>query len=96
MDQAIKDIAGANPQVNYTKSGKTVYTNKLTGDSVIYDNAGNYFRVEAANGGYLDKSGNVIPNNVPLIKPSKTTQTGVSGDVRNGLTHFKNTDSIKK
>lgn len=96
LDQAINDIAGPNPQIKYTQSGKTVYTNPVTGDSVVYDNAGNYFRVEGANGQYLDKSGNQIPNNVPLIKPNKTSQTGVSSDLRNGLTHFNNVDSVKK
>ncbi|WP_345810947.1 hemagglutinin repeat-containing protein [Paraburkholderia sp. PREW-6R] len=96
LDQAVNEIAGPNPQVKYTQSGKTVYTNPVTGDSVVYDNAGNYFRVEGANGQYLDKSGNQIPNNVPLIKPNKTTQTGMSSGIRNGLTHFNNVDPVKK
>ncbi|WP_233833531.1 hypothetical protein [Paraburkholderia sp. ZP32-5] len=96
LDQAVNEIAGPNPQVKYTQSGKTVYTNPVIGESVIYDNAGNYFRVEGANGQYLDKSGNQIPNNVPLIKPNKTTQTGMSSDIRNSLTHLNNVDPVKK
>ncbi|WP_230849260.1 hemagglutinin repeat-containing protein, partial [Ralstonia solanacearum] len=36
-------IAGENPVVTYTASGKTLYTNPVTGRQVVYDNAGNYF-----------------------------------------------------
>lgn len=81
--------------MTYTESGKTIYTNPATDTSVVYDNAGNYYRVQNAAGQYLDQSGNVIPNNVPLIGQSKTTQTGVPSGVRNGLTHFNNTDPTK-
>lgn len=95
LSQTVENIAGSNPQVTYTTSGKTIYTNPTTGASVVYDNAGNYYRVQNAAGQYLDQSGNPMPNNVPLIGPNKTTQTGVPSGVRNGLTHFNNTDPGK-
>lgn len=95
LEGTVAKIAGPNPQIKYTSTGKTVYTNPETGNSVVYDNAGNYFRVENASGQYLDKSGNVIPNNVPLIKPNKTSQTGVPAGIRNGLTHYNNSDLPK-
>lgn len=69
--------------------------NPTTGVSVVYDNAGNYYRVQNAVGQYLDQGGNAIPNNVPLIGESKTTQTGIPSSLRNALTHFKNIDVIK-
>jgi hypothetical protein len=95
LSETVHRIVGPNPEITYTASGKTVYTNPTTNMTVVYDNAGNYYRVQNAVGQYLDKSGNVIPNNVPLIGPNKTTQTGVPKDIRQGLTHFTNTDPIK-
>jgi hypothetical protein len=60
---------------------------------VVYDNAGQYLRVEntAATGPlrFTDQFGKPIPANVPLFKPSGISQTGVPADVRNALTHFK-------
>ncbi|WP_321818205.1 MULTISPECIES: hypothetical protein [unclassified Paraburkholderia] len=52
-------------------------------------------RIAQLSGQYLDQSGNLIPNNVPLVGPNKATQTGVASGVRNGLTHFSNTDPVK-
>lgn len=95
LNETVESIAGSNPAITYTVSGKTIYTNSTTGASVVYDNAGNYYRVRNAAGQYLDQSGNAIPNNVPLVGPNKTTQTGVPRDVRNALTHFNNTDPVK-
>lgn len=95
LSETVQNIVGSNPDVTYTTSGKTIYTNPNTGMSVVYDNAGNYYRVQNGAGQYLDQSGNVIPNNVPLISPNKTTQTGVPSGVRNGLTHFNNTDPLR-
>ncbi|WP_233437042.1 hemagglutinin repeat-containing protein [Achromobacter xylosoxidans] len=95
LSKTVNNIAGPNPKVTYTTSGKTIYTNPITGMSVVYDNAGNYYRVQNAAGQYLDQSGNQIPNNVPLVGPNKTTQAGVPSGVRNGLTHFNNTDPSK-
>lgn len=89
-------IAGDSSVVTYTNSGKTLYTNPATGKQVVYDNAGNYFRVEdtTVTGPlrYTDQFGKPIPNNVPLIKPNGVSQTGIPSDVRKALTHFTNTD----
>ncbi|MEJ8800270.1 VENN motif pre-toxin domain-containing protein, partial [Trinickia caryophylli] len=95
LSATVQNIVGSNPDVTYTTSGKTIYTNPATGMSVVYDNAGNYYRVQNGAGQYLDQSGNAVPNNVPLIGPNRTTQTGVPSGVRNGLTHFNNTDPVK-
>lgn len=95
LSDTVRNIVGSSPDVTYTTSGKTIYTNPTTGMAVVYDNAGNYYRVQNGAGQYLDQSGNAIPNNVPLIGPNKTTQTGVPSGVRNGLTHFNNTDPGK-
>ena len=67
LSETIENIAGPNQVVSNTNSGKTIYTNPSTGISVVYDSAGNYYRVQSATGQYLDRSGNPIPNNVPLI-----------------------------
>ncbi|GKS77164.1 hypothetical protein AVME950_19730 [Acidovorax sp. SUPP950] len=95
LNDTISLIGGDKPTISYTTSGKTIYANPSTGLQVVYDNAGNYFRVENTNVigplRYTDQFGNPIPANVPLVKPSGTTQTGVPSDVRNGLTHFTNT-----
>lgn len=45
LQGTIARIAGDNPVVTYTASGKTLYTNPVTGQRVVYDNAGNCFRV---------------------------------------------------
>jgi hypothetical protein len=95
LREAIRNFAGSKPRVNYTDNGKTVYTTPITGASVTYDNAGNYFRIQNGKGQYLDQNGNLIPPNVSVIGPRRTTETGVPKDVRNGLTHFKNIDPIK-
>jgi filamentous hemagglutinin len=95
LSETIENIAGPNPVVSNTNSGKTVYTNPTTGTSVVYDNAGNYYRVQSATGQYLDQSGNLIPNNVPLIGSNKTTQTGIPSGIRQGLTHYNNSDPVK-
>ncbi len=96
LSETVRNIAGDNPVTTYTASGKTVYTNPSNGMQVVYDNTGNYFRVEdtTVTGPlrYTDQFGKPIPANVPLIKQSGTTQTGVPSDVRNALTHFTNTD----
>lgn len=59
---------------------------------MVHDTAGNYFRVRNSAGQYVDEFGKSIPNNVPLIRPDKITQTGVPKDVRQALTHFNNAD----
>ena len=92
----IRRIAGDNPVVEYTTSGKTIYRNPQTGLQVVYDNAGKYFRVENSAGSgtaqFVDQFGKPIPDNVPLAKPDSVTQTGVPKNVRNALTHFLDAD----
>jgi len=96
LRDTVRRFAGDNPVVQTTASGKTIYKNGQTGIQVVYDNAGNYFRIENTKASgvnrYLDLNGNPIPANVPLIKPGRTTQTGVPSDVRDSVTHFLNTD----
>jgi hypothetical protein len=96
LNDTVSLIAGENPVVSYTTSGKTIYANPNTSLQVVFDNAGNYLRVEntSITGPlrYTDQFGKSIPANVPLVKPSGTTQIGVPSDVRNALTHFSNTD----
>ncbi len=93
LSETVAQITGPNPKISYTDSGKTVYTNPDTGKSVVYDNAGNYYRVQDASGQYLDKSGNPLPNNVPVVGQNKTTQTGIPSSLRQALTHYQNTDA---
>ncbi|WP_323144389.1 hemagglutinin repeat-containing protein [Massilia phyllosphaerae] len=89
-------IAGENPIISYTESGKTLYRNPESGLQVVYDNAGRYFRVEDTNVNgplrYTDQFGQPIPNNVPLLNKRGTSQTGVPSDVRKALTHFTDSD----
>ena len=94
----IARIAGPRPDITHTESGKTIYRNPSTGLQVVYDNAGRYFRVEdtgAAGTGaaqYVDQFGKPIPGNVPEFKSSRTRRTGIPPEVREALTHFKDTD----
>ncbi|HVE84138.1 MAG TPA: hypothetical protein VND93_14875 [Myxococcales bacterium] len=98
LRETIERIAGPRPVVTTTASGKTIYANPSTGLQVVYDRAGNYFRIEnpAANGPtrYLDQFGKPIPPNTPVVGPKGTTMTGVPADVRNALTHFLNSDPL--
>ncbi|MBN3751330.1 hypothetical protein G3N95_00130 [Paraburkholderia sp. Tr-20389] len=82
LSDTVEKIAGPNAQVSYTDSGKTIYTNPVNGLSVVYDNTGNYYRVTNSAGQYVDQNGNPLPNNVPLVGPNKTTQTGVPSGIR--------------
>lgn len=97
LKETVKRIAGDNPIIQKTKSGKILYRNPQSGLQVVYDQPGNYFRVENPNATavaarYLDQFGKEIPANVSVIRPRGTTQTGVPQDVRQVLTHFRNTD----
>jgi hypothetical protein len=89
-------VAGEKPIVTYTTSGKTLYKNPATGKQVVYDNAGNYFRVEdtTITGPlrYTDQFGKPIPNNVVIVREGGYSQTGIPSDIRRALTHFSNTD----
>ncbi|PWG77924.1 hypothetical protein DDR33_24960 [Pararcticibacter amylolyticus] len=71
---------------------KTIYVNGETGVQVVYDNSGNYFRIQNTNltgkRQYLDMNGGV-PNN----KTVNGRQMGRSQAEYNEITHFKNTDN---
>jgi hypothetical protein len=80
------------PGVKGTISGqKTIYTNPETGIQVVFDNAGDYFRIQNTNltgkRSYLDLNGNV-PNN----KIINGKQLGRSQAEYNQVTHFSNSD----
>lgn len=96
LQDAVDRIAGENPIPEQTGSGKMTFTNPNTGLRVVYDIAGDYFRVEnpagRGPGQYLDQFGAPVPTNVPLVKPGGSTQTGVPPGVRKALTHFSNSD----
>ncbi|MBV9496455.1 MAG: hypothetical protein JOZ54_19570 [Acidobacteria bacterium] len=94
LDDAVDQVAGGARKaiVTTTGSGKVIYTNPANGNSVVYDPVGDYFRVQSPTGEMLDNAGYSIPANVSLIKGSKTVQTGVPPNVREGLTHFVNGD----
>jgi hypothetical protein len=74
-----------------TAKGKTIYNNSETGVQVVYDNNGNYFRIEDTNlsgkRNYLDMNGNV-PNN----KTVNGKAAGRSQSEYNQVTHFNNID----
>jgi hypothetical protein len=96
----VRIVAGDAPEV-VLRGAKTIYRNPQTGLQVVYDVAGNYFRVHnpAVKGvlEYLDAAGNEIPANVPLLRGSGGyTLTGVSKDVRQALTHFTNSDPLPR
>ena len=92
LKETIKRIAGDNPTIKTTTTGKVRYINPNNGTEVVYDTTGNYFRVRSSAGQYVGEFGKAIPDNVPIIKAGKTTQTGVPKDVRKALTHFNNAD----
>lgn len=96
LRETIARIAGPNPVVSAQENGKILYSNPQTGVRVVYDRAGNYFRVEdpriTSNLRYLDQHGRPIPANTPILGPGGTTMTGVPTAVRNSLTHFINSD----
>ncbi|MCP4180773.1 MAG: hypothetical protein GY756_23685, partial [bacterium] len=96
LDETIARIAGNNPIVSTTTSGKTLYRNPTNGMQVVHDNAANYFRVQNLNAtgkaSYTTIYGNALPNNVKLIKSTKTTQTGLTKDIWQAMTHFANID----
>jgi hypothetical protein len=80
------------PGVKGTIRGqKTIYTDPKTGIQVVFDNAGDYFRIQNTNltgkRSYLDLNGNV-PNN----KIINGKQLGRSQAEYNQVTHFSNTD----
>ena len=67
LDDAIKKFAPNSTPVE-TSTGNLVYSNNNTGINVVYDKAGNYFRIEntniAGSRRYLDLNGNTLYNKV--------------------------------
>jgi uncharacterized protein YukE len=101
LRDTVRTIAGDAPVV--AKGGaKTVYRNPKTGLQVVYDVGGNYFRVQnraqsGSIGEYLDETGNIIPANLPVLRAGGGyTLQGVPRSVRQGLTHFMNTDTLTR
>lgn len=74
-----------------TSTGKTIYNNRKTGIQVVYDDAGNYFRIENVNltgkRRYLDLEGNVPNNKVVDGKASGRSQAEYNQE-----THFNDID----
>ena len=101
LSGSIAEMAGENPVVTYTTTGKQIISNPKTAIDIVHDPAGNYFRVISkydtgeSDHHYLSQYGNPIPNTVPVIKPNRTVQSGIEKGVRRSLTHFQNTDVAK-
>jgi len=96
LDETVSRIAGSSPDIS-TVLGKIIYANPLTNLRVVYDVAGDYFRIQnpAASGvlEYLDLSGGVIPANVPVLRAAGGyAYSGIPAEVREALTHFLNSD----
>jgi UDP-2,3-diacylglucosamine pyrophosphatase LpxH len=91
LSNTIEEIAPDSEPVN-TETGKTIYRNNKTGQQVVYDNEGDYFRIEDTNlpgkRVYTDINGKPIPNN----KVVNGKQVGISKSEYNAMTHFNNID----
>ena len=78
----------------YTDTGKIIFRNESTGIEVVYDIAGNYYRIIDTNlsgrRNALDINGNRVPNNV---QSENGTQRGMTQGEYNAHTHFNNLDS---
>jgi hypothetical protein len=74
-----------------TPSGKTIYSNDQTGKQVVYDKAGNYYRVEDTNINgkrrYVGTDGTDVSK-----KMVNEVQWDLSKDEYQQATHFNNTD----
>ncbi len=88
LDDAIQKFAPNSTPVE-TSIGKLIYGNSETGINVVYDKAGNYFRIENINISgsrrYLDLNGNTLYNKVV---DGKTM--GIPKGEYQQLTHFNN------
>jgi hypothetical protein len=92
--ETIEKVAGKNPIIEYTRSGKTTYTNPTTKAQVVYDNAGRYFRVFDAKGKPAYADGTSMGQNMPILNP-KTGLMKSAGVKKNELqpfTHFADMD----
>ncbi|MBW8687012.1 DUF6443 domain-containing protein [Chitinophaga rhizophila] len=91
LKEAIEKFAPGAEGVAGEFGGKTLYLNQETGIQIVYDNSGNYFRVQntkiSGERVYLDLNGK-IPNN----KIVNGKQIGRSKREYNQVTHFNNID----
>ena len=80
--------------IERVKTGKTIYKSKSSNIQIVYDNKGNYFRMEdtslRGSRRYLDLDGNNPTNKIENGK-----QKGRSKEEYEPLTHFKNKDGEK-
>ncbi|HZV00583.1 MAG TPA: hypothetical protein VFF73_27970 [Planctomycetota bacterium] len=67
VDDAVSRLGPREDVQVTTTDQKVVFTNTKTGESVVYDPAGNYFRIQGADGRYLDLNGQPISNKVPVL-----------------------------
>ena len=94
LEEAINKFA---PDAQAVQNGqKILYTNDKTGIQVVYDEAGNYFRIQdtklTGKRQYLDMNGN-IPNNKTIDRGGRQVVTGRSQPEYNEATHFNNSDN---
>jgi len=91
LNEAIDKFA---PDAEAVQNGsKIIYRNDKTGVQIVYDEAGNYFRIQdtkvAGKRSYTDMNGNIPTNKVR----ENGTQTGRSQAEYNQVTHFNNSDN---
>ncbi len=67
VDDAVSRLGPREDVQVTTTDQKVVFTDTKTGESVVYDPAGNYFRVQGADGRYLDLNGQPVGNKVPVL-----------------------------
>lgn len=106
LDDAVSRLGSPDELVaKVSESGqKIVFTNTRTGQSVVYDPQGNYFRLQDANGVYLGADGLPVTNKVPVLGPDGKPVLNAKGQPKmqqlsgeaykshfNGSTHFANT-----
>ncbi len=91
LSEAIKRFA-PNSKGVFTSKGKVMYLNPRTGIQVVYDKAGNYFRIEntmlSGKRVHLDLDGNPFPNN----KIVNGKQMGMNQGEYNQISHYINID----
>lgn len=91
LKEAINRFAKEHEIIERVKTGKTIYKSKSSDIQIVYDNKGNYFRIEdtrlRGSRRYLDLDGNNPTNKIENGK-----QKGRSKEEYEPLTHFKNKD----
>jgi len=91
LNEAINKFA---PDAEAVQNGsKVIYKNDQTGVQIVYDEAGNYFRIQdtkvVGKRSYTDMNGTIPANKVR----ENGTQTGRSQAEYNQITHFNNSDN---